>query len=370
MSVFKRGEKWQYDFWIDGKRYRGSLPEARVKAQAERAEVKIRDSVYEGTYGKRIKAPKLRDFVADTFMPWAKLNKRTWVHDEFRSRPLIQAMGNKALDEISPILIEKYKRDRRATKTVRGTLRASSTVNRELELLSKTFSLAIDLGLAIHNPCRKVKRFREDNERNRYLSDEEESRLMAVLNGPREALRPLVVLAIHSGMRRGELLSLRWANVDFERGLIHVMNSHREKTKTGHSRSIPMNEIARKELQALHAESGDTEYVFVNRTTKKPRTELKRGFRTACREAKLEDFHFHDLRHTAATRLGDAGVDARRIMAILGHRCIQTSARYTHATDDGLRRAVEALVHREKINSPRNFPHSDEQRPLPAAVSY
>jgi integrase len=283
----------------------------------------------------------LRDFIAETFLPWAKTNKRTWVHDEFRSRPLIEAMGNKTMDEISPILIEKYKRDRRASKTVRGTDRAPSTVNRELELLSKIFSLAIDQGLAIHNPCQKVKRFREDNERNRYLSDQEEVRLLAVLTGPRASLRPLVMLAIHTGMRRGELLSLRWANVDFARGLIHVMNSHREQTKSGHSRSIPMNQISRKELLSLQRESGDTEYVFVNRWTGRPRTDVKRAFRSACEKAGLEDFHFHDLRHTAATRLGDAGVDTRRIMAILGHRCIQTSARYTHATDEGLRRAME-----------------------------
>ena len=121
MSVFKRGNKWQYDFWVAGKRYRGSIPEARVKAQAERAEVAIRDSVYEGTYGKTVNAPKLRDFVAATFLPWSKANKRTWVHDEFCSRPLIEAMGSKTMDEISPILVEKYKRDRRASKTVRGT---------------------------------------------------------------------------------------------------------------------------------------------------------------------------------------------------------------------------------------------------------
>jgi hypothetical protein len=112
MSVFKRGEKWQYDFWIDGKRYRGSMPEVRVKAQAERAEITIRESVYEGKYGKSAKAPKLRDFIVETFLPWARENKRTWVHDEFRSRPLIEAMGSKRMDEISPILIEKYKRDR------------------------------------------------------------------------------------------------------------------------------------------------------------------------------------------------------------------------------------------------------------------
>src|SRR5260370_21636373 len=108
-----------------------------------------------------------------------------------------------------------------------------------------------------------------------------------------------------------------------------------------------MNRIARPQLLSLQTESGDTECVLVNRQTGEPRTDVKTGFRSACREAGLEDFHFQDLRHTAATRLGDAGVDTRRIMAILGHRCIQTSARYTHATDDGLRRAIEMLSQTE-----------------------
>ena len=348
MSVFKRGSKWCYDFWVSGKRYRGSVPEARVKAQAERAETAIRDQVYEGTYGmKKTPAPLLRDFITDTFLPWSKINKRTWVHDEFRSRPLTKALGNKPLDQISPILIEKYKQDRRESKTARGEDRAPSTVNRELELLSKVFSLAIDHGLSIPNPCRKVKRFREDNERNRYLSDQEEARLLCVLTGPRAALRPVVILAIHTGMRRGELLNLRWPNVDFTRGLIHVMNSQREKTKSGHSRSIPMNFIARRELLALHDETGHTEYVFFNEKTQKPRADLQNGFRTACRAAGLDDLRFHDLRHTTATRLADAGTNIREIMVILGHRCIQTSARYIHATDAGLRRALEALTQRQ-----------------------
>lgn len=93
--------------------------------------------------------------------------------------------------------------------------------------------------------------------------------------------------------------------------------------------------------------SGDTQYVFVNRQSGEPRTDVA-GIPHGCREAKLEDFHFHDLRHKAATRLGDAGVDTRRIMAILGHRCTQKSARYTHATDGGLRRAMDTLAQREK----------------------
>jgi integrase len=190
-----------------------------------------------------------------------------------------------------------------------------------------------------------------------------------MLTGPRASLRPLVVLAIHTGMRRGELLSLRWANVDFERGLVHVMNSHREQTKSGHSRSIPMNRIAREQLLSLHYETGDTEFVFVNRRTGKPRTDVKTDFRSACEDAGLKDFRFHDLRHTAATRLGDAGVDTRRIMAILGHRCMQTSARYTHATDDGLRRAIETLAQRQEQTDAK-VPTVREQRLLLAAVNY
>src|SRR6185369_14290694 len=306
------------------------------------------------------------DFIIDTFLNWSKVNKRTWVHDEFRSRPLLKALGNKPMDEISPILIEKYKRDRRASKTARGGERAASPFNRELELLSKVFSLAIDQGLTIPNPCRKVKHFREDNERNRYLSDQEEARLLSVLIGPRAELRTVVILAIHTGMRRGELLNLRWANVDFERGLIHVMNSQREQTKSGNSRSIPMNHIARRELLGLCLETGHTEYVFFNDKTKKPRTDLKNGFGTACVIAGLDDFRFHDLRHTAATRLADAGTNIREIMAILGHRCIQTSARYTHATDEGLRRAMEALAQRQPRPDTK-VPTIAKQRQVPAA---
>jgi integrase len=94
-------------------------------------------------------------------------------------------------------------------------------------------------------------------------------------------------------------------------------------------------------------ECGHTEYVFFNDKTKKPLTDLKNGFGTACVIAGLDDFRFQDLRHTAATRLADGGTNTREIMAILGHRCIQTSARYTHATDEGLRRAMEALTQRQ-----------------------
>jgi integrase len=343
MSVFKRGNRWRYDFWVNGKRYRGSIPEARVKAQAERAETKIRDQVYEGKYGREVKTPILEEFIKQTYLPWARLNKRSWMHDEFRSRPLIKALGKKRMSEISQILIERYKRDRREATSRRGKPMSPASVNRELELLSGI----LEQGLLVVNPCSRVKRFDEDNARNRYLSPEEEARLLPFLSGQSAHLRPIVLLAINTGMRKSELLSLRWPNVDFARSIIHIMNSQRERTKGKRSRSVPMNGVAREVLFSLHARQTaaglTSEHVFGKPKTGKPYGDIKRAFASACRKAKVEDFCFHDLRRTAATRLGDLGANAYQIAAILGHADIKTSQIYTQATDEGLRRLMKAL---------------------------
>jgi hypothetical protein len=144
--------------------------------------------------------------------------------------------------------------------------------------------------------------------------------------------------------RKRELLSLRWQNVDFERDVIHVMNSRRERTKSGRSRSVPLTSIAREELLELHKESGWSEYVFVNSKTFQPLTDVKKAFTSALRKAGIVDFHFHDLRHTCATRLGDRGASAFEIAQIMGWSDIRMAMRYTHATGEGIRRAMQLLT--------------------------
>src|SRR5262249_2858245 len=151
-------------------------------------------------------------------------------------------------------------------------------------------------------------------------------------------LRPLVVLAINTGMRRGELLNLIWEKVDFSRNVIYVTN-----TKSGKDRVVPMNQLVRQELLRMSGQP-DSEFVFVSKRTGLNLTEIKKGFNAACLEAEIKNFRFHDLRHTAGTRLADSGADAFTIKEILGHSSIQTSARYVHATHEGKRRAVEALA--------------------------
>jgi hypothetical protein len=206
--VRKRGNRWYYDFMIRGVRYRESIPEARNKSQAERVEAKVKLEVFEGKYGKELGSTLLTDFVEQMYLPWARLNKRRPQNDELHCRVINEYFAGKTFREISPMLIEKFKKERRESNTRRGGQRSPASVNRELEVLSKVFSLACDNSVAASNPCRKVRKLRQDNQRKRYLSPEEEERLMAVLVGQRAHVRALVVLAIHTGMRRGELLSI------------------------------------------------------------------------------------------------------------------------------------------------------------------
>jgi integrase len=341
LTVRKRGGHWYFDFQIRGARYREAIPEARTKFQAEQAETKARDQVFQGTYGtSQLGNQDLAEFVNETYLPWAKANKRTWRNDEIIANQWAEKFGGKALREVSPLAIEKWKRDRAQFITRRGTTRSPASVNMELAVLSRIFTLAVELEQAASNPCRKVRKLRVDNQRNRYLSVDEETRLMAQLTGRRKHLHALVSLALGTGMRRGELLNLSWRNVDFLRGVIHVVN-----TKTARDRIIPMSQSVREVLiEQRKSQTGDL--VFESRRIVKRRAgeglvDVKKAFVAACSDAGINDFHFHDLRHTFATRLGDAGCNVTTIARLLGHSNIQMSMRYTHAADDTLRNAVE-----------------------------
>jgi integrase len=187
------------------------------------------------------------------------------------------------------------------------------------------------------NPCFEVKKYRGEVRRKRYLLPEEETQLMEALTGRRSYLRLIVMTALHTGMRRGEILRLRKQDIDFHRGEIRVT-----KTKKYEDREIPINGTLMHELMN-HCVSLDSKYLFKSPKTGRPITEIKKGFVKACEIAGIEDFWFHDLRHTASTRMGEAGVDPFTIAAIMGHSDIKMTASYTHATIMAKRQAVTAL---------------------------
>ena len=344
MTVRKRGSYWWYDIRcnIHKTRHRASLREARTKAQAEQAEANKRLECFGVAYGSaQRQTPKLSEFVDKTYMTWAKTNKKSWRDDELICNVIKAHFKGNRLADIGPMDVERFKKVRHETPTRHQEGRSPATVNRELTILSRVLALAVDAGHISENPCRRVRRFKEDNARVRFLNDDEETRLMKQIGG-RELLRSVVIFALNTGLRRGEIFGLRWTEVDWSRNFIHVIN-----TKTGKSRIIPLNDATRAVLRQQQ-EKSQSEFVFVSpRTGARPRN-LRNGFGKACEDAKVFNFHFHDLRHTFASRLADAGVDAFTIAELMGHSTLEMTKRYTHATDERKRKAVAALGQKGK----------------------
>jgi len=342
LTVRKRGKTWWYDF--GNHKYRGPIPEARTKHEAEQAEVKLKRDVFEGKYGKEFGTMLFAEFVGDpdadqfcagTFLKWAKINKRSWKHDQFRVRALLQAFKGRTLGEVTPLAIEAFKNSRRHSVTKYDTQRSPASVNRELELLSRIFSLAVGLGLAELNPCNRVSKFKLQNQRYRYLLPDEEPALLAQCTGKRRHLETMIAFAIGTGARKSEQLSLKVRQVDFFRDLIVF-----DKTKSGKPRSVEMNSEVRELLLDLCKGKRPDDYVWISPATGAPYTDIKRAFTGACVDAKIEGLVWHDLRATYGTRLGEAGYNAYDIAKLMGHASITTSQRYVRNLPVGAGEAV------------------------------
>ncbi|MGH9762206.1 MAG: tyrosine-type recombinase/integrase [Blastocatellia bacterium] len=337
MAVRVRGGRWYYDFMIRKVRYRAAIPEARTKREARDVEASIRRQIYEGTYGKEQGTVSLTYYAKDVYLPWARANKKSFKADEYHVSVFESYFADKTLGEFSRILIERFKLDRLAVETRGNRSRKPASVNRELACLSRIFSMAVIDGHVSHNPCLQVKKLRENNKRDRYLTEVEEAALLAQFTGRRAYLRPIVEFALQTGARRGELLNLRRGDVNLSQRVVWFRN-----TKNGKDRAVPLNEKAARLVEEQFGNFPDSEYVFPSARTGKRIAELKKGFRAACDAAGLGDFHFHDLRHSFATRLAERGIDPATISNLLGHADLRMTARYAHATNRSLRAAVEA----------------------------
>lgn len=260
------------------------------------------------------------------------------------------------LASITPGDVERYVVLRRNTIKHSPTCKRSScgcprlapaTVNRERAALSNALSMALRRGLVDRNVVLAVKPLKENNARDRYLEPVEETRL---LDAVEDWLRPMVILALHTGMRMGELLAIRRADVDRVRRLIRL-----PKTKNGQIRHVPLNDVAMGVIESVPVgqigPDGASPFLFVNPETGKPwrKWSVVHAFQRAVAAAGMETegpnrVTFHTLRHTTVSRLVAAGVPDRKIMKLVGHSSAAMVSRYAHLSPDGLRGAVEALV--------------------------
>ncbi len=238
---------------------------------------------------------------------------------------------NEDLRNFTPLDIERF----RASRLKKGN--SKSTCNRYLQLAGKMFSLAVEEGYLEANPVRKIKSFSEkDTKKERILTYEEEEKLMENCS---PNLKPIITVALNTGMRRAEILGLKWNQIDFEARMIKV-----ERTKSEKVRYIPINDDLFKHFLKLKSDNGQSPFVFLNPETKQPFLDMKTPFKRACRISGIEGMRFHDLRHTFATRLIANGIDIETVRDLLGHHSIVVTQRYVHSSDERRRKAVEILT--------------------------
>jgi integrase len=251
--------------------------------------------------------------------------------------------------------VEQFRKERRESFNGRGELRAPASVDREIQLLSRIFSLAVERGLIQTNPCKGVKLSSVGRIVTRYLTSEEEDRLLAVLASPRrERLRNVLLIGLHTGLRRTEILTLHKSQVDLARNIIELQ-AHQTKGKK--FRAVPISETLRPLLVELCANVSASGYLFENPKTGKPITDIKKGWAAALRNAGIAHIRFHDIRHTFGTRAVDGGAPLSAVKDVMGHADIRTTMRYIHATDEGKRKAVEAAA-KVRVSAPAShLPH-------------
>jgi integrase len=220
--------------------------------------------------------------------------------------------------------------------------RSPATVNRYLAALSRALSTAVASQWLPQHPMlgKRVEKEQEPPGRVRYLDDAERGRLLdAVRASPVSDLHTVVLLALTTGMRRGEIVGLRWRDVDLDRGVLIL-----HKTKNRERRAAPIVPAVRELLQAHREQRRDgTDYVFPRAGLDAPQ-DFDKAFAAAVRAAGIEDFRFHDLRHTAASYLAMSGATAPEIAAVLGHKTLQMVKRYSHLSDAHVSAVVERMT--------------------------
>ncbi len=342
MGLFQKGQNWFIDYRVNGRRKREKIGTSKKLAETVLKKRKVQ--IAEGKFLNidRVERLRFKDFAPTYLETHAKPNKRSWqTTDAKYLKNLVPYLGERYLHEITPELVERYKAQRKESVSV-------ASVNRELALLKCMFNKAITWGYAKDNPVRRVKLFKENNWRTRFLEKEEIGKLLS--NSP-PVLRAILTVALNTGMRKGEIQNLKWRDIDFERSYLTVTHS-----KNGEKRFIPMNESVKKALVGVrkHPESP---YIFAGKDGEP--FDCRKSFETALKKSGIKDFRFHDCRHTFASHLVMSGVDLNTVRELLGHKEPTMTLRYSHLSPDHKSRAVEILDRRmDTFWTPRS---SDEK---------
>lgn len=325
MTVYKHPKDYYgYSFMYKGQRYHKTF-KGLSKVEVEALETVHKSELIKNGYDIAQKKVHYLEEIIKDFKEYAQAHYTRPNEFDYVIKMFLKIVGNKNVEQITLADFEKYVNYR--LKKVKN-----STINREMDVIRRIFSIAVDNNKLKVNPCKKLKDLRIENPPERYLTKDEEVKLLAVCN---PLMKAIIITAIHTGMRENELLSLKWEDVFFDEGYLIARN-----TKNNKPRKLPITETLNKELrQIMHI----SEYVFTCPTSLTKYKDISSTFDRAVKRAKIPHISFHKLRHTTASRLNEMGVDIVTIQKILDHQDIKTTMLYTHNSSDSITNAFVKL---------------------------
>ena len=327
-------QRWFYRFTLEGKDKRGWLgtPDEMTRRQATAAFNRIRAAIITKTLTPEIKCHDIKD-IFDSYQKYltvhhpATLDRQAYFFKKFKFFHKLNDIG---ADDIAA-----YQELRMLDKV------SGATINRELQMARAAFNRATRLKMWLKdNPFRTFDRYHEQN-RTRYLSEKELTDLLIacrLCSGLNPYLHDIVLIAIMTGKRKQEILQLHTSQIDFEMGIITKKATGTVKYKE--DKVTPISQTISTLLRALVAKSKNG-FLFENPNTGKPYYSIKKSFRSALKMAVIENFRFHDLRHTFATYALICTKDIRSVQEAIGHASIAQTAKYAHVLDSKKREVID-----------------------------
>ena len=343
-----------------------TLDQARQEATQYLAEARKLGEPLAITQGRKgATLPSLRDFIDNTYMPWFKAHHKGYEKTLHTLDNNFEAIMPQRIDAISG-------RDLEQIRTAwMQTGNKPSTVNRKMGLISGVFSRAVEWEYIGTHPLAKLKQLKVDSlGLVRYLDTDEAKRLREALDTRQDEIRaeresanqwradrgkqqmqsllqlpftdhlkPMVLVSLNTGMRRGELFDLKWSAVNFSTNTITAAG---DTTKTSDTRHIPMNKETVSVLEHWKKQAGKSHYVFPNQEGGRLE-DVKSAWLRLLERAKIDGFRWHDMRHDFASRLVMAGVHLNTVRDLLGHSDIKMTLRYAHLAPGTKAAAVELI---------------------------
>ena len=312
-----------------GKEVYRSIPEASTLKQAKLAEQAAKNAIFEQKYGIFVDETTFAEFVDDVYFQYIETHNVNVYSKKLFTKTLLRFFGDMRLRDITPQDCRNFIKARKRHITIHGRKLSNASINKELSTLSKIFNIAIEERKLESNPMRPVKILKEAKPRERILTPKEKERFDAVISED-ELLHPLSLIAMHTGLRKGQILAIRAEDVDFEMRTVCAIAS-----KGREARRVPLNQTMVRVFEKLLADYPSGELF--------PVKDFRARWNRAMKRAKIDDFHFHDLKHAFGTELIRRGSSPDLVQMLFAHSDRKISEIYMNQKLELMAREVERL---------------------------